>query len=213
MNRKTVQWLAGCGASVPLLWLLAAVFGLWGQSLGANPVREMLHFTGKTSLNLLMLTLLSSPLRTISGQLFWQYPRRQLGVFTFVYALLHFLVYAVLELDLDLGDLAKELTRRPYIIVGSAALLGLVPLAATSTDRMMRRLGRRWQQLHWLVYPIAILAVWHFFWQVKADVREPLGYAAALALLLGWRVWTRTHRNNQPGTQRQPSESSRSRAR
>ena len=210
MNPAIVKWLAFGGAAAPLLWLLAGVFGWWGQSLGPNPVREMLHFTGKTSLNLLMLTLMASPLRSITGQILWQRPRRLLGVFTFVYALLHFLVYAVLELDLDFSDLARELTRRPYIIIGTLALLALVPLAATSTDRMMRRLGRRWQKLHWLVYPIAILAIWHYYWQVKADVREPLWYAAVLAVLLGWRLWARAQRKSQDGTRRQPSESSRS---
>jgi sulfoxide reductase heme-binding subunit YedZ len=100
----------------------------------------------------------------------------------------------VLELELDLGDLAREISRRPFIIVGTVALLAMVPLAVTSTDRMMRRLGRRWQSLHRLVYPIALLGVWHYYWQVKADIREPLLYAAALALLLLWRYrrrWTR----------------------
>jgi sulfoxide reductase heme-binding subunit YedZ len=160
-----------------------------------------------------MLTLMASPLRTITGQMIWQRPRRLLGVAAFCYALLHFLIYAVLELDLDFSDLARELTRRPYIIIGTLALLGLIPLAATSTDRMMRKLGRRWQTLHRLVYPIAILAIWHYYWQVKADIREPLWYAAVLGVLLGWRVWSRAQRNTQRGTRRQPSESSRSSSR
>ncbi len=208
-----IKSLALIGASAPVVWLLVGVFGWWGQSLGPNPVREMLHFTGKTSLNLLMLTLMASPLRTITGQMIWQRPRRLLGVAAFCYALLHFLIYAVLELDLDFSDLARELTRRPYIIIGTLALLGLIPLAATSTDRMMRKLGRRWQTLHRLVYPIAILAIWHYYWQVKADIREPLWYAAVLGVLLGWRVWSRAQRNTQRGTRRQPSESSRSSSR
>ncbi len=181
-------------ASLPALWLLSGALGLAGQSLGPNPVREMLHVTGKTSLNLLLLTLLVSPLRELTGQSIWQRPRRMLGLFAFGYALLHFVVYAVLELELDLGDLAREISRRPFIIVGTVALLAMVPLAVTSTDRMMRRLGRRWQSLHRLVYPIALLGVWHYYWQVKADIREPLLYAAALALLLLWRYrrrWTR----------------------
>ena len=114
-----------------------------------------------------------------------------MGLFAAFYAALHFLVYAVLELDLSLADLGRELAKRPYIWVGAAALLALVPLAVTSTDRMMRRLGRRWQTLHRLVYAIAILAVWHYWWQVKADIREPLLYATVLALLLGWRLWSR----------------------
>lgn len=181
-------------ALAPLAWLLLGAFNLAGQSLGPNPVREMLHFTGKTALNLLMITLLVSPLRELTGSALWQRPRRMLGLFAFAYALLHFLVYAVLELDLDFSDLARELTRRPYIIIGSIALLALVPLAVTSTDRMMRRLGRRWQRLHLLVHPITILAIWHYYWQVKADIREPLLYATALAALLAWRIRRRTRR-------------------
>ena len=209
-NATVVKSFALIGASAPLAWLLAGVFGVGGHSLGPNPVREMLHFTGKTSLNLLMLTLMVSPIRAITGQALWQRPRRLLGVATFAYAFLHFVIYAVLELDLDFSDLARELTRRPYIVIGTLALLGLIPLAATSTDRMMRKLGRRWQSLHRLVYPIAILAIWHYYWQVKADVREPLWYAAVLGVLLGWRVWSRAQRKSQDGTRRQPSESSRS---
>lgn len=174
-------------SSLPLLWLISGAFGLADQSLGPNPVREMLHATGKTALNLLMITLLISPLRAVTGQSLWQRPRRMLGLFSFTYALLHFLIYTGLELDLDFSDLAREISRRPFIIIGMAALLAMLPLAITSTDRMMRRLGRRWQKLHQLVYPIALLAIWHYYWQVKADVREPLLYAAGLALLLGWR--------------------------
>lgn len=179
------------GASLPLVLLIAGAFGIAGENLGANPVKEMLHVSGKTALNLLMITLLVGALRALTGQAFWQTPRRMLGLFAFSYALVHFLVYAILELDLDFSDLARELTRRPFIIVGMIALLGLVPLVITSTDRMMRRLGRRWQSLHRLVYPIAALAIWHYYWQVKADVREPLLYAAALAALLLLREWKR----------------------
>lgn len=179
-------------ASLPLLLLLAGAFGVAGQTLGPNPIREMLHVTGRTALNLLLITLLASPLRALTGQLRWQRPRRMLGLFAFAYALLHFLVYAILELDLDFSDLAREISRRPFIIVGTVALLAMIPLAATSTDRMMRRLGRRWSSLHKLVYPIALFGVWHYYWQVKADVTEPLLYAAALALLLGFRALKRS---------------------
>ena len=176
-------------AALPLTWLIAGVMGLPAADLGPNPVREMTHFTGKTALNLLIVTLLISPLRSITGDPRWMRLRRMMGLWAFAYAASHFMVYAVLELDLSMAELAKELVKRPYIWVGATALLGLLPLALTSTDRMMRRLGRRWQTLHRLVYAIAILAVWHYAWQVKADLREPLLYAAALTLLLGWRVW------------------------
>lgn len=204
MTERAIKPLVFLLASLPALLLVAGVFGIAGQSLGPNPVREMLHATGKTSLNLLLITLLVSPLRDLSGQALWQRPRRMLGLFAFGYAALHFLIYVVLELDLDFGDVAREISRRPFIIVGTLALLAMIPLAVSSTDRMMRRLGRRWQTLHRLVYLVTLLGVWHYYWQVKADIREPLLYAAALALLLGWRF-----RRWRPGgwpLRRKPSE-------
>ncbi|MFM7624925.1 MAG: sulfite oxidase heme-binding subunit YedZ [Gammaproteobacteria bacterium] len=186
--------LAFALAAAPFLWLLAGIVGVAGADLGPNPVRELTHVTGKTALNLLLITLLVSPLQRITGIPSWLRLRRMMGLFAAFYAALHFLVYAVLELDLSVADLGRELAKRPYIWVGAAALLALVPLAITSTDGMMRRLGRRWQTLHRLVYAIAVLAVWHYWWQVKADIREPLLYASALVLLLGWRVWRRRSR-------------------
>jgi sulfoxide reductase heme-binding subunit YedZ len=125
----------------------------------------------------------------LTGEVQWIRPRRIIGLFAFGYALLHFVIYAALELGLDFSDLAREIVKRPFIIVGTFALLLLIPLAVTSTGRMMRRLGRRWQTVHRLVYPATILAVWHFWWQVKKDLTEPMLYAAALALLLGFRWW------------------------
>lgn len=172
----------------PFLGLLAGLFGIAGQTLGPNPVRTLLHATGTYALNSLMFTLLVSPLRDLTGQWQWLIVRRMLGLTAFAYALLHFLVYAILELDLDARDLAQEIIRRPFIIVGLVSLLSLLPLALTSTDRMMRRLKKRWQQLHYLIYPATALAIWHFYWQVKADVIEPLLYLSALILLLAWRV-------------------------
>ena len=182
---KPLVWL---GALAPLALIVVGVFELAGQSLGPNPIREILHVTGKTSLNLLLITLCATPLRELTGQTLWVRPRRLLGLMAFSYALLHFLVYAVLELELQLGELGRELARRPYILVGTVALLALIPLAITSTDRMMRRLGRRWQRLHRLIYPITALGIWHYYWQVKADIREPLIYLGLLAVLLAWRA-------------------------
>lgn len=195
--RPSERWLRSLtfvGASVPLMLLIAGVLGIAGQTLGPNPIREMLHMTGKTSLNLLMITLMVSPLRETTGWIALLGIRRMLGLFSFAYALMHFLIYAVLELDLDFSDLTREIARRPFIIVGSLALLALIPLAITSTNRMMRKLGRRWQTLHQLIYPVTILAVWHYYWQVKADIREPLIYAAVLGALLGYRIWRKRRR-------------------
>ena len=195
---KPLVWL---GALAPLALIVVGIFELAGQSLGPNPIREILHVTGKTSLNLLLITLCATPLRELTGQTWWVRPRRLLGLMAFSYALLHFLVYAVLELELQLGELGQELARRPYILVGTVALLALIPLAITSTDRMMRRLGRRWQRLHRLIYPITALGIWHYYWQVKADIREPLIYLGLLALLLAWRArsaWLRRKSRQVP---------------
>lgn len=193
---RALKTLVFIGASIPVVLLIASVAGVAGQSLGPNPIREMLHITGKTSLNLLMITLMVTPTRTVAGWVALQAVRRTLGLFAFAYAVLHFLIYAVLELDLDFSDLSREIVSRPFIIVGMIALLALIPLAVTSTNRMMRKLGRRWQTLHRLIYPIAILGVWHYYWQVKADIREPLIYAGILAALLGYRIWLRRRRTS-----------------
>lgn len=191
---RALKALVFIGSAIPVVLLLAGVAGLAGQSLGPNPIREILHVTGKTSLNLLMITLMVTPLRAATGWVALQAVRRALGLFAFAYALLHFLIYAVLELDLDFSDLGRETARRPFIIVGMVALLALIPLAVTSTNKMMRKLGRRWQTVHRLIYPIAILCIWHYYWQVKADIREPLIYAGLLAALLGYRLWLRRRR-------------------
>lgn len=176
---------------VPFALLVAGVTGLFGYSLGADPVEELLHTCGKTSLNFLLLTLLVTPVRQIAGLPHLIRLRRMLGLFAFFYAVLHFVVYLVLDRHLAWGEVAVDIFKRPYITIGFTALVLMVPLAITSTNRMMRRLGRRWQKLHQLIYPIAILGVWHFYWQVKADIREPLLYTGILTLLLGYRVFRR----------------------
>lgn len=172
---------------IPLAWLLCGVFGWLDQSLGADPVKKLEHFCGKTALNFLMLTLLVSPLRNLTGWTQLLRLRRMLGLFAFFYVVLHFAVYVVLDQELNLHSVLADVVKRPYITIGFAALLMLIPLAVTSTNRMMRRLGRRWQQLHRLIYVIAVLGVWHYYWQVKRDVREPLIYVGILAVLLGYR--------------------------
>ena len=177
---------------VPLIWLACGAFGWFGESLGADPVKKLEHACGKTALNLLLLTLAVTPVRNLAGLPNLARIRRMLGVFAFFYVLVHFTVYLVLDLELNFHTLGADIAKRPYITIGFTALL--IPLAVTSTNGMMRRLGKRWQKLHRLVYVIAILGVWHFYWQVKRDVREPLIYAAILALLLGYRL-VRSRRN------------------
>ena len=173
---------------------MAGAFGLAGESLGANPVETILETCGKWTLNLLLITLCVTPLRELTRVNALIRVRRMLGLFAFTYAVLHFTTYLVLDLRLDVDNLAADIAKRPYITIGFTALLLLIPLAVTSTNRMMRKLGRRWQKLHRLVYVVAILGVWHYYWQVKADVREPLIYAAILAVLLGYRAWKSARR-------------------
>ena len=172
----------------PLGWLICGALGWFGVSLGPDPVKELEHECGKTALNLLLLTLAVTPVRELTGQPQLLRLRRMLGLFAFSYVVLHFTIYLVLDLELNFATLGADIAKRPYITIGFTALLLLIPLAVTSTNGMMRRLGRRWQTLHRLVYLIAVLGVWHFYWQVKRDVREPLLYAGMLAILLGYRV-------------------------
>ena len=112
-----------------------------------------------------------------------------LGVFAFSYVLLHFLTWLILDQGLYWQGILPDIAKRPFITIGFTALLLLIPLAVTSTNGMMRRLGKRWKTLHRLIYVIVPLGVWHYWWQVKADIREPLIYATIVAVLLGWRVW------------------------
>jgi methionine sulfoxide reductase heme-binding subunit len=177
----------------PLAWLMCGAFGWLDFSLGADPVKKLEHVLGKTALNILLLTLAVTPVRHIANLPHLPRLRRMLGLFAFGYALLHFWVYLALDLEFNFRTLFADIAKRPYITIGFTALLLLIPLAVTSTNRMMRRLGRRWQKLHRLIYPIAILGVWHFYWQVKRDIRQPLLYAGILAVLLGYR-WVRARR-------------------
>ena len=179
---------------IPLAWALSGIFGLpvpGLPSLGADPVRRVLGIFGHSALNLLLITLSITPLRKLTGNANLLRFRRMLGVFAFTYALLHFLTYIGPFQGFSWSAIVKDLVKRPYITLGFTALLMLLPLAVTSTNAMMRRLKRRWQTLHRLIYPIAILGVWHYWWQVKKDIREPLIYVAILAVLLGWRLWQR----------------------
>lgn len=175
-------------ALIPLAWMLCGAFGWLDFNLGADPVKKLEHVLGKTSLNLLLLTLLVTPVRQLAKLPHLPRLRRMLGLFAFCYAVLHFAVYLALDLEFNFHTLWGDISKRPYITIGFIALLLLIPLAVTSTNRMMRRLGRRWQKLHRLIYPIAILGVWHYYWLVKRDIRMPLLYAGILAVLLGYRV-------------------------
>jgi sulfoxide reductase heme-binding subunit YedZ len=189
-KRKAVLFVL-CAA--PLAWLAARAFGMAGLGLGANPIEELLHQLGLWGLRLLIVTLCVSPLAVALHQPRLMALRRMLGLFAFTYLALHFLTWLVLDQWLSLSRIVADIAKRPYITVGFAAFLMLVPLAVTSTNRWMRRLGRRWHALHRLIYPAVVLGCVHFWWQVKADWREPLLYAAVVAALLAWR-WRRASR-------------------
>ncbi len=176
------------GLLVPLLLLGLGAFALAGQSLGPDPVETLLRELGWWAVTLLVAGLAVTPLRHWMKQAPLLRLRRPLGLWGFTYAVLHFTVYLVLDRQLAWAEILKDLSKRPYIMVGFAAVLLLLPLAATSTAWAMRKLGRRWQKLHRLAYATAILGVLHFLLQVKKDLTEPLIYAAVLGALLGWRV-------------------------
>ncbi|HRK77666.1 MAG TPA: protein-methionine-sulfoxide reductase heme-binding subunit MsrQ [Thiobacillus sp.] len=156
--------------------------------LGANPIEFVTHSTGTWALTGLMVTLSVTPLRRLTGQTALVRYRRMLGLFAFFYACLHFVTYIWLDQFFDLAAIAKDIVKRPFVTVGFAAFILLIPLAVTSNHAMMRRLGRRWQRLHRLIYLIALLGVVHYLWLVKKDLTEPLIYGGMLALLLALRL-------------------------
>lgn len=175
-------------ALLPALGLLGGVLQVGPVHLGADPVRTLIHECGIWTLRLLWLTLLITPLRELTGLNDLLRLRRMLGLFAFFYALLHMTAWMWLDQGLDGALIVSEVIKRPYLALGMTAVLLMVPLAITSTNAMMRRLRKRWLVLHRLIYVIALLGIWHFWWQVKKDIREPLVYALLLALLLGYRL-------------------------
>lgn len=181
-----LKWLVFLIALIPLAKL--AWLGLH-DGLGANPIEKITRTTGYWTLSFLLITLTATPLRSLTG---WNWPirwRRMLGLFAFFYACLHFLTYLVLDQFFDWPAIIKDIAKRPYITLGFPAFVLLIPLAITSTRKMVQRLGgRRWKMLHRLVYPISIAGVVHFWWLVKKDITEPAQFAVALAVLLGFRL-------------------------
>jgi sulfoxide reductase heme-binding subunit YedZ len=188
------------GAAKPLLFALCLlplaswIYGGVADALGPNPAEALIHRSGDWTLRMLCLTLLISPLRQATGWHALARLRRMLGLFSFFYGLLHFLCYAWLDKAFALGDIVHDITRRPFILVGSAALLLMLPLALTSFNRAIKALGAaRWQALHRAAYAVVLLGLLHFFWMRagKHNFREWSVYAALVAVLLGWRLWRR----------------------
>lgn len=178
---------------VPAALVVTDAFGVTA-GLGANPVEAIQDRFGIWGLRFIMLALAVTPLRKLTGRNWLSRFRRMLGLFAFFYVLLHFLTWLILDQGIYLEAIAEDIAKRPFITIGFAAFLLLSALAATSTAGMRRRLGRRWQQLHYLVYLAAALAVWHYWWQVKLDTRGPAVYATVLAVLLGYRLYAIAHR-------------------
>ena len=188
---KTVVHLAALAPLALLLWQMWAVAKMGSNALGADPVAEVEHRLGLWALRFLVLALAVTPLRQLTGWAVLVRFRRMLGLYAFAYATLHLAAYVGLDLRGYWTQLFEDIAKRPYITVGFLAWLLLVPLAVTSTTGWIRRLGRNWARLHTLVYAIGVLAVLHFWWLVKSDIREPALYAGLVALLLGWRIWKR----------------------
>jgi sulfoxide reductase heme-binding subunit YedZ len=176
---------------LPLASIVWRAFEIGGSDLGANPVEKIQDTLGIWGLRLLIVTLAITPLRDWFNAPWLITLRRMLGVYAFVYVSLHFLNWLILDQGMYWAGIGDDIARRPFITIGFLALVLLIPLAVTSTNGMMRRLGRRWKTLHRLVYLIVLLGIWHYYWQVKADTREPLIYLAIALVLLGWRVWKR----------------------
>lgn len=173
----------------PLAWLIAAAAS---DRLGANPAEALIRGLGDWSLRGLCLTLAVTPLRVLSGQPALARFRRMLGLFSFFYASLHLLAYGWLDMGLELGDIGRDILKRPFILMGFVAWLLLLPLALTSFNRAIKALGAaRWQRLHRAVYVLSLIALAHFIWMRagKNNFAEPALYGAILGLLLGWRLW------------------------
>jgi len=181
---------------VPAVLVVTDAFELTGR-LGANPVEEIQDRFGIWALRFIMITLAVTPLRRLTGWNWLARFRRMFGLFTFFYALMHFLTWLILDQGVLLSAILEDIFERPFITIGFAALLLLIALAATSTNAIRRRMGRRWQTLHNSAYVIGILGVGHYWWQVKKDITEPLIYAVILAVLLGSRVWWQWQRRRK----------------
>lgn len=196
---KLAMHLSALGA---LSWLTLAV--LSGQ-FGAEPVERIIHFTGMGALNLLVITLIISPLAKYAKLPFLMQTRRLLGLYCFFYASLHIFAYLSFDLLFDFRLLASEIIERPYIIVGAISYLILLALAITSVNRLRARMGRNWQKLHNLIYLCALLIPLHFYWSVKSGWIEPALYASGLILLLLMRKW-KPARNRKPQRQSKPEQ-------
>ncbi len=192
----TRQWSTRIKRIKPVIFVLCAlpaallVYNILTGNISADPIEDLTHVTGEWGLRLLLLTLAITPIRYLTGINQVILVRRMLGVYAFFYILLHFLTWLVIDNFFDFQRIIEDIIERYYILFGTLAFLMMIPLAATSMNRMVRWLGaKRWIKLHRLIYPLSILGVVHFYLQVKADITEPVIYGAILAVLLAYRVW------------------------
>ena len=187
------MWLKSAWSKpiVHLLCLLPFASLVWAgfnDGLGANPVEKLTHETGGWTLRFLLITLCLTPLRQWTGQASWIRFRRMLGLYTFFYVSCHFMIWFVADHSVDPGSMVEDIVKRPYITLGFSGFLLMIPLAITSNQAMIRRLGRKWKALHRLVYLVILLGVLHFLWLVKADYLEPGIYAIIAIILLAHRL-------------------------
>lgn len=191
---KRILALPALGPALFVLCLSPLARLIWvgvTDGLGANPIEAVVRATGTWTLSVLLITLAVTPATRVPGANRLGQFRRMFGLFAFFYACLHAATYVGVDQFFSWRDIVADVTKRPFITIGVASFAALLPLAVTSTNAMIRRLGgRRWKMLHRLVYPIAIAGVVHYFWLVKADIRRPLIYGGLLAALLGIRLWT-----------------------
>jgi sulfoxide reductase heme-binding subunit YedZ len=173
---------------VPAALVVTDAFEITGH-LSANPVEDILDRFGNWGLRFIMITLAVTPLRRITGWNWLIRFRRMFGLFTFFYISMHFLTWLILDQGLLMSAVLEDIVERPFITLGMTALVLLLAMAVTSTNGIRRRMGKRWDQLHYSAYAVGVLGVWHFWWQVKMDTREPLVYATVLTVLLGYRLW------------------------
>lgn len=196
-NKRLVLLKTGVflSALIPLGKLVA---GVYLDSLGANPIEKITHATGYWTLVFILITLSASPVRLLTGWFWIIRIRRMLGLFAFFYGSLHFLTYLVLDQFFDWSAIFDDIAKRPYITVGFPSFVLMIPLALTSTDRMIQRLGgKRWRLLHRLIYLTAVGGVVHYWWLVKKDITNPLIFAVLLACLFGIRVFYRALKNGK----------------
>jgi sulfoxide reductase heme-binding subunit YedZ len=199
-------WIAILVPGVAVLAAVASDFLLGTRLLGSNPVKEGEQTLGQLTIKYLVATLSVTPVRRILGWNWVAKERRTLGVTAFFYGLAHLLWYVLLDIQLDVGQLTDDLTKRAYIIVGFIALLIMTALAITSTTAAIARLKKRWIVLHRWTYVVPVLGVTHWWMSVKADIEEPAVFTAVFAFLLGWRLWY-ARRDNSPYAPASPARS------